>query len=709
MNNNEYIQLCSKLENSLKNLKEEKVFNEIIDLMHSSNMQSIITVYLISAEKGDTLNKDQAQLLSTILRICNSIYNNSGVDTGLTDSQYDILLEYYKNSTGKELNITEEIINKNNVVYHKYKTLRGTLDKVYKITDEDVIKNESQKSLQEWIKQTEKRYLLKTGNKINLLECDVIVMPKFDGVSCIFEFNKDGKLLRALTRGDTSRNEAQDITHIFKNSYFNPIKDAKYDYAIKTEIVMKESDLEELNKLSSREYKNTRSIVSSIINSDERDSRAEYLCIVPLRYSFMINGEESNQYLCDEVYNYPYLKCKLKDFDKIREFSINHKYVNPGIRCDGSVIQILDKDIQEVLGREDEKQKYEVAFKYTEEVGYSEVINVEFSTGLFGRINPVVVFKPIKLKGNTIERASLGSYARFKDLNLVKGDIIKIYYDIIPFVTFEDNDYNCHREIGRPIKEPTLCVECGSKLEVSENDSLLYCNNNNCPSREKGRILNYCKKMGIGNISYATIEDLYREGYLFKIEDLYNLKEYSKEISMLNGYGKNKVKNIIKEIESHKDVVPSVLLGSLGIEGISTKTFENILSYITIDEVISMCKDYNFELFTSIPGIKEKTTKKLIKGINSSRGLIEFLRKVLNVLPEPRKNSSLFTVVFTKVRDEALEQLIRNMGGEVSNSVTNIVVVQIKNISSSKVEKAKKYNIPIVTVDELENYIETNY
>ena len=715
MNNKKIQSLIDILEDSLNNLKDEKIFNNLLSMMHSESMQSIIDEYLLDAEDNSTLNKEDVHLLKLILKVCNSIYNYTGSDTGLTDSQYDSLLEYYKKISDDESLITEPLLDNKNVVHHKYKSLRGTLDKIYKITDEDVIKNPSQKSLDDWINQTEKRYLLNTGKNINLKECDVIVMPKFDGVSCIFEFSKEGILQRALTRGDTSTNEAQDITHIFKNTYSGPIKDSKYPYAIKTEIMFKESDLEELNKLSSREYKNTRSIVSSILNSDERDDRANYLCIVPLRYSYLIDGEESHQYLCDEVYNYPYLKCKLKDVEKIHDFSFNHKYVNPGLRCDGSVIQILDENVQKALGRENEKQKYEVAFKFTEEVAYTKVKDIEFTTGLFGRINPVVVLKPVKLKGNTIERASLGSYARFKDLNLVKGDTVKVYYDIIPYVAFEQDDPHCIREIGKPIEEPLVCLECGKPLELSDTGDTLYCKNETCPSREKGKILNYCKKMNIANISYSTIEDLYREGYLFKIEDLYTLGEYTKEISKLNGYGKKKVKKILDEIESHKDVTPSTLLGSLGIEGISTKTFENILGYITMDEVINICKDNNTEFFTGIPGIKDKTSKKIVKGINSSRGLIEFLRKVLNILPEPKKTSGLFNIVFTKVRCEDgddIDTFIKDNDGVIQDNVTkstNIVVVPVKGVTSSKVSKAKKYGIPIVPINELKEYIRTNY
>ena len=78
-------------------------------------------------------------------------------------------------------------------------------------------------------------------------------------------------------------------------------------------------------------------------------SSAKFIENNPLRYSYLIDGKESHQYLCDDVYNYPYLKCKLKDVEKIHDFSFNHKYVNPGLRCDGSVIQILDENVQAKL------------------------------------------------------------------------------------------------------------------------------------------------------------------------------------------------------------------------------------------------------------------------------------------------------------------------------------------------------------------------
>ena len=678
--------------------------------MKHENMIEIYETLINKADNDEKLNKEEIELLKWILKLSNMIYNNTGYTTGLSDSDYDILSEYYKSLSKDESIITESI--QGDTVSHKYKTLRGTLDKIYKITDEDVLKNKSQKSLEDWVKKSERRYYERTGNNINLMECDVIVMPKFDGVSCVFECDENGNLLRALTRGDTKRNEAKDITHVFKDIFVDPVKDINKPHGVKTEIMMKDSDLEKVNEALENNYKNTRSIVSAILNSDEITGTEKFLHIVPLRYSILDeDGNESEQYLPNSVYEYPYLKCKLKEVERIHEFAFNNKTVYPGLRCDGAVIRIMDEKIQKVLGRENEKQKFEVAFKYTEEKDYSEVKDIIFTTGLFGRVNPVVVIKPVKMKGNTVEKASLGSYGRYKDLALAKGDIVKVLYDIIPFVDFDIEDPKCIRSGNEIIKVPLLCSECGHELVESESGDLLYCTNKDCPFREVGKILNYCRKMNIQNISYATIDTFYKNGFLKYIEDLYTLKDKVDDILKLEGYGINKINNILDEIESNKTVIPSLLLGSIGIEGVSTKTFKKILEYMTMKEILDVSHDNNYEFFTVIPGIKKKTAKKIIDGINDNMELISFLINELDVNDEPRSKGD-FSVVFTKVRDEDTEKFIEDMGGIVSDSLTkdtSILVVPAKGIKSSKVSKAEKYNIPIVAINDLKEYINKHF
>lgn len=679
--------------------------------MRSLAMRGLMDLYL---ENNWNKNSDEEiELLKMILKACNTIYNYTGEETGLRDSEYDILHAVYYNLTDEYI-LTEPIAVSGKKVNHRYTSLRGTLDKIYKLTNDDILKNQSQKSIDDWVNSCIRKIESKTGKTISMFDLDVIVMPKFDGVSVVFEFSKDNKLQRALTRGDTKKNEATDITHLFTNYDYSGllIQNPEMDYGHKTEVMMTDENFEIINSQVEEPFKNTRSVVSSILNSDEPSEFVKYLTIVPLRCSYIKNGEETLQFLSPGVYNYPYLECKLGDLEKIREFSFNNKWVNGELRCDGSVIHIKDKEIQKILGREDEKQKYEVAFKYTEEVGYSKVKDIDFTVGLFGRINPVVNFKPITLKGNQVSNASLGSYQRMKRLGLAKGDVIKVLYDIIPYADFDNDDPKCIRSKNDEILPPLICPECDSELEESEKGGILYCRNPKCPCRERGKILNYVKKMGIANISYATIEDFYREGILKSIKDLYSLKNKINTIISIEGYGPKKAKLIIDEIESHKEVIPSILYGSIGIEGLSIKKFQNIFKMISHEELFELALDGNEKFFTTIPGIKDKTAHKLCIGIEENEDLIIELLSILNVLEEPKAIVSDFKVIFTKVRNDELEEFIRDNYGEVQSSInreTDLVIVPNLSVSSSKITYAKKHDIPIVPIEDAKKYIKEKF
>lgn len=708
-----------KLQKYYDEIENEDVLKEVVSLFHSQKMNDIFyKLSHVTKDDKDFNDEYYLKLFKIILKLCNYIYNNTGYDTGISDSEYDELLSYYNSISNDESIITEKV-NNSNTRNHRYKSLRGTLDKIYKITEEDIIKNKSQKTLDDWVKQTERRYKQITGDDIDLYNEEVIVMPKFDGVSCIFECDEYGNLQHALTRGDTERNIAQDITNIFKNSFKSLLVTEKYEYGLKTEIMIKNDKLKEYNERYGKDYKNTRSLVSAILNSDNfSEDDVEYLVVVPLRYSYMKdNGEESEQELAMEVFQYPFERCLLKETEKIHEFAFNHKNVFGQFRCDGCVIQLTNPKLQKILGRENERQKYEVAFKYTEEKAYSKVIDIEFTTGLFGKINPVVIFEPVKMKGNDIQRASLGSYSRFLDLKLAKGDIIKVLYDIIPYATYDDSDCNCTRSGNPHIKAPVKCEECGEYLEVSNDNTTLQCTNPFCKCRIRGKIINYCIKMGIQSISYATVETLFSKGLLTSIEDLYKIEDKKDEIIKIPGFGINKVNNMILEINDNKEVTTSRLLGSIGIDGISTKKFETLLSYLSIDEVIEFSINGNENIFNSIPGIKSKTSQKIIEGIKNNLDLIRELQKILTIKEEDKKKYN-YKLYFTKTRldgsykDNMLKKLIESTGGLVSdyfNKDIDVLVVPSTNTMSAKVEKAGKYEIPIVLKDDLEKYINDNY
>ena len=719
---------------------ENKSFSEIYDdLLNGKESIDDVVLFMKSSEARKRINpylyKDKInalvpyseydlQNIQSIVNIAQFIYNNSGEDTGLTDPEYDILYATMIANGGNDIISAPIIIGRKNVEHHKYPNLRGSLTKIHYLTKDEEKDNKSRRYLDDWKSEMESKYFQNTGKRINLDEEEVWVFPKFDGVSGIFEYDKDGNLERVLTRGYTELNEAENITLHFKSSDFRtyhlkenstigyyggagPVIKNNKPFGLKTEIMMTDDDFKFYNENYNSNYKQSRSIVSAIINSDEYDPvKASLLHIVPLRT--YVDGEE--QKLAKEAFTkYPYIRCRLKDRELIRKFAIDHFYVN-GLRCDGAVIYFINPLVQKGLGRENHKNNWEVAYKFTEESCLTKLKDIVFNVGLFGRLAPVAKVKPVVLKGNTIENISVGSIGRLKSLHLKKGDTVKILYDIIPYIAF---DKDCSHSTGDEFKIPITCPECGSDLVFSESGDIASCVNEKCPCRIKGKILNYLNKMNIENLSYGVIDKLYDYGIIKSIEDLYKIKSKRKEIETIDGFGEKSVKLFIDSIDDKREVYDYVFLGSIGIEGVSKKTFQSIMSIYSVEELLEIAENKDMKRIYALKGIQEKTALKIINGLNENKKLIKFLDKELIVIPTKGiVRNAKFSVCFTSFREDEkkdIKEYIKNKGGVITDSLTKDVtylIVPSHDTNSSKVAKAKKYNIPTYTIDEFKSVVD---
>ncbi|WP_253264354.1 helix-hairpin-helix domain-containing protein, partial [Brevibacillus sp. MCWH] len=106
-----------------------------------------------------------------------------------------------------------------------------------------------------------------------------------------------------------------------------------------------------------------------------------------------------------------------------------------------------------------------------------------------------------------------------------------------------------------------------------------------------GKIMNYVTKMSIPNISIGIITNLYKEGVLKSIEDLYRLEKHKKRILLLEGFGEKLFNKIIDGINSRKEVFDYQLLGAIGIPEIGEKMFKKILTVYNIEELIKISEN----------------------------------------------------------------------------------------------------------------------
>ena len=666
----------------------------------------------------DEYSSDDKIIIELIIKILQVIFHNSEIDSPVNDEDYEKLYALYKEL--RTINIIGTPINKvkdRKIGYHSYPSLRGTLDKVHFIKKLDKGKD-IRKSLEEWIKGVE----TKLGRPLHSHEKKAIMTPKWDGLSTIFEFKNDSKIpYKVLTRGDVENNEALDITELFKeidiffdiegsNTNINLFENTSEsiildtDYAIKTEVVMTFPDFKRFCD-EVKILKQPRGAVTSILNKTKNFNKEhlKYLTVIGLQCQ-KINDKFSTT-LLSLKHGFSMIH-DITDLDEI-QFYINKMVDNVNkakIPIDGVVITLTDKNVKEKLGRDNNINNFEVAYKLPAEQKKTKLKNILFSTGILGSITPVALIEPVKIKGNTINNISLGSMDRFEDLQsrLRKGSEVLIKYDVIPYLCVDDN---CDIGNGELIVSPTECMYCHKKLV---KQPVLKCINVNCESRQIGKIINYVKKMSIPNISEGIITSLYTLDVLKNIKDLYFIEQHAKEILLFKGFGKTILNKIISSINSRKHIHSYELLGSLGIPDIGRRIFKKILNIYYLNELKEICLNNDLNKLINIRGVKNKTALKIIEGINNNIELINFLCSELEVKEAVAMN---YTLCFTKVRDKEFEKYLDTINVSVVdtyNKGVDMIVIKDNNIHSTKIDKARrdfaKFGKPVIVT--LENAYE---
>lgn len=667
-------------------------FDSLLESLELMKINNLINMY----KHQEILNEDDINIIGVIIKILQNIYNNTGIESPVTDEDYDILYAMYINNTEKIDIVGAPVINKDaEITNHNYPELRGTLDKIHFLSRKEK-GNDKRKSLEEWINGLENRL----GRELLGSELSATMYPKFDGTSLVCECDKNGKVIQALSRGDTDINEAVVLNHIFGAVKFPTIPEWNSDFGIKCEVIMTYDNFDKFCKKYG-EKKSPRSAVSSIVNTDGIDPTVlKYVTIIPLRLQ---NFDTKEIIIPGKPFiEYPHAKVNLRDYDDIAQKIIELKeFMKTMMDCpiDGIVFVLDDLSLRKELGRDYAINKYEVAYKLIPDSKKTKLLDVVFSVGVLGGITPVAKIEPIKMEGNTINNVSLGSIERFESLHLHKGDEVLIRYDIVPYLHI---DNSCIRSNNDEIKTPTHCEYCGERLF---HEPILKCTNPNCPSRMMGKIVNYVTKMSIENISNGIISILFNQGYLKSIEDLYFLEHHKRSMVEIDGFGTKKFNNIIKGIHKRMDVYDYVLLGSIGIPDIGQRMFKKILSVYTIDELIQLCQENKGYKLIELEGIKETTANKIVVGILTNVKLIKFLCDKLNV----KHDGTVYKmkVLFTQVRDKDFEKYLKSIQIEVCGSYTkdiDMVICKDKNSSTDKISKAKKNGKMILTLQEAYSY-----
>lgn len=580
------------------------------------------------------------------------------------------------------------------------------------------------------IRDFENRIKKLSNNKLKYL-----LELKYDGVAISITY-KDGKLLRAVTRGDGVKGE--EVTANVRTIKSLPLV-IKGDYPklfeVRGEIILPHKAFIELNIEKEEQgdelFSNPRNTASGSVKMQDSSIVAKrkldcYIYSFHSDNNFILNSSiEAYKHLKSWGFKTPSLSSRyvelVNSINEIENF-INYwdKQRNDlPFDIDGIVIKVDDLNTQQHLGSTAKSPRWATAFKFKANRVMSTLLDIKYQVGRTGAITPVAYLDAVEISGTIVKRASIHNADQIKKLDLRIGDTVYIEKggEIIPKIV--EIDLSKRNSNSIETKFISLCPECSTELVRIKGDAKHYCiNHKYCPPQIKSKIEHFVgrKQMNIDGFGTETVELLYNEKLINSIADIYYL---NKEVLLpLERMAKKSVENLLESIKESKNIPFDRVLFALGIRYVGTTVAKKLAYYFeTIDNIINATK----EDLIQAEEIGDRIADSIIEYFSNNDNilLIDKLKEqdIQFVIVKTKQDSNIFenkSIVVSgkfiqKTRDE-IKGLIERNGGKVVSSVSSNthLIVSGENMGPSKLAKAKKLDILIYSEQEFLLKIEHN-
>ena len=656
----------------------------------------------------------------------NNLYYNEDKPL-ISDMEYDALMlelkqleqeypELLKNEENEESSPTEKIggtaSEKFSKVRHRVPML--SLSNTYNISE-----------IEDFDKRI-KKIILSENLKDHSKELEYILELKLDGlsISLIYE---NGVLVQAVTRGDGQVGE--DVTENIMEIKTIPKKLKKnISLEVRGEIILPISSFNRINQEREDDgedvFANPRNAASGTIRQLDKTIVAErgldcYLYYLVNAENYGINTHlESIEYIEKLGFKTTKIFEKYTDFKEL-EKSID-KWHNDrkklDYETDGLVIKVNNFALYETLGYTTKSPRWAIAYKFPAEQVKTKLMDVTFQVGRTGVITPVAELEAVNLSGSVVKRASLHNFdeIRRKDIKIGDNVIVEKAAEIIPQVVNVVFDDRTGKEIE--IQEPVNCPVCNSELAHEEGLVALKCHNPLCPEKVKRQIAYFVSRdaMNISGLGDKIVEKFIELGKIKTIVDIYSLEKYREELENLEKMGQKSVDNLINSIESSKNRDFSKVLYALGIPFVGkfnanllTKTFKNIENL----------KNQSIENLLAVKGIGDKVAVAVNTFLNDEDNwkIITDLKNIglqfavdetnsEEIADNPIKDKNfLATGKLQKYKRNDIKDIILSKGGNYLSAVSkNLDFLIAGEKAGSKLEKAEKLGVRVLTEDEFE-------
>ena len=559
---------------------------------------------------------------------------------------------------------------------------------------------------------------------------EIVAELKYDGTSISLTY-EDGRLVRAVTRGDGTRGD--DVTANVKTIRSVPLKlmGDRYPatFEIRGEILLPWAEFDRLNKEREEQeeplFANPRNAASgtlkqqnpAVVAARKLDAYFYYLLGEELPAETHFDNLEAARSWGFKIPNVIRVCNSLEDiYDYIAYWDVERK--NLPVATDGIVLKVNSLRQQRNLGFTAKSPRWAIAYKFQAERAVTRLNSVSFPVGRTGAVTPVANLEPVLLAGTTVKRASLHNADIIEGLDLHLGDKVFVEKggEIIPKIVGVDVEAR-GLLVGDKVRFIRSCPECGTPLMRPEGEAAHYCPNEaGCPPQIKGKIEHFVTRRAMNiNMGPETVEDLYEAGYIKDTADLYTLE--IADLLRLERWADKSARNLMASLEESKQVPFERVLYGLGIRFVGETVAKRLVSAFHSMEQLEQA---SFEDLTAVDEIGERIARSIIAYFADERNrtLVNRLKEYglqMSVAEEKLANRSeklkglsiVISGTFAKHSRDEYKAMIEQHGGKNSGSVSGKTdyILAGDNMGPAKLEKAAKLGVKIINEDEFLNMI----
>lgn len=550
---------------------------------------------------------------------------------------------------------------------------------------------------------------------------------KFDGTAICLTY-RDGKLFRALTRGDgvIGDDVTDNVRHISNIPVTLEGSGFPQEFEIRGEILMPYKAFDSLNEERMRNedqpFANPRNAASGslkLLDPKEVGRRGLWCTLYHIPSPNVTFATHDEAMKAAESWGLP-VSDKRKICHNINEIE---EYINYWDKerkflpyaTDGIVIKINELAYQTELGYTAKFPRWAVAYKFKAEQALTQIKSIDYQVGRTGAVTPVANLDPVQLSGTVVKRATLNNADMMAQMDICVGDFVYVEKggEIIPKITGVELSKR-----GKDTKKPdfpTVCPDCGTTLVKEDDEAKWFCPNiEGCPTQIKGRLLHFLSRKAMNVIAGdATVDQLYNLGLVRTPADFYDLKK--SDLLHLEGWKERSAQRFLDSLKNSLKVSFDHVLFALGIRYVGESTAKEIAQHFgNIDNI----EKADVSQLLEVQDVGEVIAESVYNFFQNEKHRLEIQRlkadglKMSMEAPAQNLSAALTgkTIVisgnFSISRDE-MKELIALHGGKNSGSLsgkTSYLLAGSKP-GPEKMKKAEQLGIPVINEEEFRSML----